>query len=74
MFLFSDDGLNGPTIAMDNYKLVKKLRNNFLVKPIVENKGRRIRYKLSNMSVIDQSMGQAAEISKIIDYKVINNN
>lgn len=59
---------------MDNDKLVKKLRDNFLVRPIVENKGRRIRYKLSNMSVIDQSMGQAAEISKIIDYTVINHN
>lgn len=57
---------------MDNPNLVRKLRNNFLVKPVVENKGKRIRYNLSNMSLLDPSMGQAAEIAKIIDYRVIN--
>lgn len=59
---------------MDNPNLVRKLRDNFLVKPIPESKGRRIRYNLSNMSIIDQSMGQAAEIRKIIDYTVMNHN
>lgn len=56
---------------MNNPNLIKKLRDNFLVKPIEENKGRRVRYNLSNMSIIDPSMGQAAEISKIIDYTVM---
>lgn len=59
---------------MDNPNLVRKLRDNFLVKPNQENKGKRNRYNLSNMSIIDQSMGQAAEIRKIIDYTVMNHN
>lgn len=59
---------------MDNPKLVSKLRDHFLVKPIEENKGKRTRYNLINMSLIDPSMGQAAEIGKIIDYSVINPN
>lgn len=56
---------------MDNSNLVRKLREKFLIKPIEENKGRRSSYNLDDMSVIDQSMGQAAEIAKIIDYTVI---
>lgn len=55
---------------MDNSNLVRKLREKFLIKPIEENKGRRSFYNLDDMSVIDQSMGQAAEIAKIIDYTV----
>lgn len=57
---------------MDNPKLIRKLQDHFLVKPIEETKGRRVRYNLSNMSQIDTSMGQAAEISKIIDYTVMH--
>lgn len=57
---------------MDNPNLVKRLRDHFLLKPVTENKGKRVRYNLSNMSLIDPSMGQAAEISKIIDYTVSN--
>lgn len=71
-YFVSDDGLNGPKVSMDDHNLVRKLRENFLVKPVKENKGRRIRYNLSNMSLIDPSMGQATEIAKIIDYTVIN--
>lgn len=56
---------------MDNTSLVRHLRQHFLVKPIAETKGKRIRYNLSNMALIDPSMGQAAEIAKIIDYTVI---
>jgi len=56
---------------MDNPNLVRKLREKFLVKPVEENKGRRTRYNLIDMSLIDPSMGQAAEIAKIIDYTVI---
>ncbi|XP_050423715.1 uncharacterized protein LOC126835279 isoform X2 [Adelges cooleyi] len=66
---FEDDGLNGPIISMNNSKLVKKLSDHFLVKPLQENKGKRLQYKLSNMQLVDTSMGQATEISKIIDYK-----
>lgn len=57
---------------MDYPGLVRHLRENFLVKPIIESKGKRIRYNLSNMSLMDPSMGQAAEIAKIIDYTVIS--
>lgn len=56
---------------MDDPKVVRKLRDNFLIKPIKESKGKRIRYNLLDMSLIDPSMGQAAEISKIIDYTVM---
>lgn len=63
-----DSGLNGPDVSMDNPSLIRKLRDHFLIKPVEENKGRRVHYNLSNMSIIDPSMGQAAEISKIIDY------
>jgi len=55
---------------MDNSKLVKKLQDNFLIRPIEENKGHRHRYNLIDMSLRDPSMGQASEISKIIDYQV----
>lgn len=64
--------MNGPKVSMDDPSLVRKLRDHFLIKPIEETKGRRIRYNLSNMSSIDTSMGQSAEISKIIDYTVMN--
>ncbi|CAI6361075.1 unnamed protein product [Macrosiphum euphorbiae] len=64
----NDSDLNGPKVSMDNSNLVRKLREKFLVKPIEENKGRRTRYNLIDMSLIDPSMGQAAEIAKIIDY------
>lgn len=57
---------------MNNTSLVRHLRQHFLVKPIVETKGKRIRYNLANMALIDPSMGQAAEIAKIIDYTVIH--
>ncbi|XP_026822819.1 uncharacterized protein LOC113560896 [Rhopalosiphum maidis] len=63
-----DSDLNGPEVSMDDSNLVKKLRENFLVKPIKENKGHRNHYNLVDMSLIDPSMGQAAEIAKIIDY------
>lgn len=66
-----DDVLNGPKISMDDPNLVKKLRTSFLVKPIKESEGKRIRYNLSNMSIKDTSMGQAIEIAKILDYTVI---
>ncbi|VVC28637.1 Hypothetical protein CINCED_3A020376 [Cinara cedri] len=62
------DDLNGPKISMDDSNLVRKLREHFLVKPIKESKGKRIRYNLSNMSEKDPSMGQATEIAKILDY------
>ncbi|KAL4084838.1 hypothetical protein QTP88_027722 [Uroleucon formosanum] len=65
---YDDSDLNGPKVSMDNSNLVRKLREKFLIKPIEENKGRRSFYNLDDMSVIDQSMGQAAEIAKIIDY------
>jgi len=55
---------------MDNSNLVRKLREKYLVKPIEEHKGRRNRYNLNDMSLRDPSMGQAAEITKIIDYTV----
>lgn len=55
---------------MDNSNLVKKLQDNFLIRPIEESKGYRNRYNLIDMSLRDPSMGQAAEISKIIDYQV----
>jgi len=64
--------LNGPEVSMDNPKLIRKLQDHFLVKPIEETKSRRVRYNLSNMTLIDPSMGQAAEISKIIDYTVMH--
>ncbi|XP_050523899.1 uncharacterized protein LOC126895745 [Daktulosphaira vitifoliae] len=68
-YTYSDnDGLNGPTVNMESSSLVRKLRDNFLVKPAVYNKGKRSYYKLSNMYLRDTSMGQAAEIAKIIDY------
>lgn len=57
---------------MDDPNLIRKLRDNFLIKP-EENKGRRIRYNLSDRSLIDPSMGQAMEIAKIIDYTVMCN-
>lgn len=57
---------------MDDPNLVKKLLDNFLIKPMKETKGRRTRYNLSNMSSIDPSMGQSAEVAKIIDYTVMN--
>lgn len=57
---------------MDDPSLVKKLLDNFLIRPIKETKGRRTRYNLLNMSLLDPSMGQSAEISKIIDYTVMN--
>lgn len=57
---------------MNNPSLIRHLRENFLVKPIIESKGKRIFYNLSNMSLKDPSMGQAAEIAKIIDYTVIS--
>lgn len=56
---------------MESLSLVKKLRDNFLVKPAAYSKGKRSHYKLSNMYIKDTSMGQAAEIAKIIDYTVI---
>lgn len=58
---------------MDDPNLVRKLQDNFLVKPVEENKGKRTCYNLSNMSLIDTSMGQAMEIAKIIDYTVLKN-
>lgn len=57
---------------MDDPRLVKKLLNHFLIRPMKETKGKRIRYNLSDMSSIDPSMGQSAEIAKIIDYTVMN--
>jgi hypothetical protein len=57
---------------MDDPNLIRKLRDHFLVKPAEESKGRRIRYNLSDRSLIDPSMGQAMEIAKIIDYTVMN--
>lgn len=59
---------------MDNPKLISKLRDHFLIKPVEESKGKRTHYNLLNMSLIDPSMGQAAEIGKIIDYTVIHFN
>lgn len=70
IFVYLGNDLNGPKISMDNLSLVRKLREHFLIKPITESKGRRIRYDLSDMSLKDPSMGQANEISKILDYKV----
>jgi len=64
--------MNGPKISMDNSNLIKKLREHFLVKPFEENKGKIILYILSNISLIDSSMKQSAEIAKMIDYTVIN--
>ncbi|CAH1738172.1 unnamed protein product [Aphis gossypii] len=64
-----DSDLNGPKVFMDNSNLVKKLQDNFLIRPIEESKGHRNRYNLIDMSLRDPSMGQAAEISKIIDYQ-----
>lgn len=72
VFVSLDNDLNGPKISMDNLTLVRKLQENFLIKPIKESKGRRIRYNLSDMSLKDPSMGQATEIAKILDYKVIS--
>ncbi|KAF0767768.1 star protein [Aphis craccivora] len=69
VLIFLDSDLNGPEVFMDNSNLVKKLQNNFLIRPIEENKGHRNRYNLIDMSLRDPSMGQASEISKIIDYK-----
>lgn len=70
--IFLDGGLNGPKVSMDNQDLVKHLREDFLLKPVLESKGKRKDYSLSNMSLKDPSMGQANEISKIIDIKVSN--
>lgn len=70
--MFLDSKLNGPKVSMNNTSLVRHLRQHFLIKPIAETKGKRIRYNLSNMALIDPSMGQAAEIAKIIDYSVIH--
>lgn len=71
MFLFLDSDLNGPSVTMDDPKLVRKLQEKFLIKPIEESKGKRTQYNLLNMTLVDPSMGQATEISKIIDYKVM---
>jgi len=64
--------MNGPKISMDNSNLIRNLQEHVLVKPFEENEGKRILYILSNISLIDSSMKQSAQIAKIIDYTVIN--
>jgi hypothetical protein len=64
---FSDDiYLNGPTVSMDDPKLIAKIQRKFLLPP----SNRREPYKLKSPLLYDTSMGQAQVVLNILGGKV----
>ena len=62
-----ENDLNGPTVSMDDPKVIAKIRRNFLVPPSLRTE----LYNLDAPLVYDTSMGQSEMILSILGKQVV---
>jgi hypothetical protein len=62
-----ENDLNGPTVYMDDPKVIAKIRRKFLIPPSLRTEP----YNLDAPNVSDTSMGQSKKILKILGKQVV---
>jgi hypothetical protein len=66
LIVAGENDLNGPTVSMDDPKVIAKIRRKFLVRPSLRTEP----YNLDDPNVSDTSMGQSAMILSILGEQV----
>jgi hypothetical protein len=62
-----ENDLNGPTVSMDDPKVIAKIRRKFLLSPSLQTEP----YNLDAPHVYDTSMGQSEMILRILGKQVV---